>query len=249
METNLIFDENVSHAWARAFITCATSQHQEILPLVVRIGTTFGYREDEKIRNMLDVALQQKQAKPIGEVANTIFPDSLWNRRASRETLFSRFTRIWPRIRKSEANRYGHYFRRMIAFGAKDDRTGVNQLEHVISTWAKGNSRRSAFQVSIFDPTEDHTDQRQRGFPCLHQVSIVPGKEGLSICGYYGSQTLLEKAYGNYLGLIRLGVFIAQEFNMTLTHVTCIASVARLANKQIPALERRRLVTDLSRLL
>ncbi len=120
----------------------------------------------------------------------------------------------------------------MIAFN-EDEKLG-NQLEHVISTWLQGNHRHSALQLSIFDPLRDHNDCRQMGFPCLHQVCFTPlgtnGTDGLAVTGFYATQHIFEKGYGNYLGLCRLGHFVAQEMKLKLIKMTCITASARLGN-------------------
>lgn len=144
------------------------------------------------------------------------------------------------------ANRHGTYFRRFTAFGASE----VNQIEHVLTTWKKGNHRRSALQLAVFDPERDHVHNRQRGFPCLHQVAIVPGADGgLSLTAFYATQLVFEKAYGNYLGLANLGAFLATELGMQLTSITCVASVAILG--QSPSFDKLRpqLVDELAALV
>jgi hypothetical protein len=42
---------------------------------------------------------------------------------------------------------------------------------------------------------------------------------------------MLEKAYGNYLGLTRLGQFMAKEMGLTLVEVTCIAALENVSGK------------------
>jgi len=72
------------------------------------------------------------------------------------------------------------------------------------------------------------------GFPCLHQVCFTPigtnGCEGLAVTGFYATQHIFEKAYGNYLGLYRLGHFVAHEMKLRLVRMTCISASARLGN-------------------
>ena len=125
-------------------------------------------------------------------------------------------------------NRNGVYFQRLISFGRDaSGRNGKNQLEHIIETWQKCNRRRSALQAAVFDPLKDHTHQRRRGFPCLQQVAFAPiGNGNMSVTGFYATQYIFERAYGNYLGLCHLGQFMAQEMNLRLDRVTCIASIA-----------------------
>lgn len=232
MTSNPLFiqDTDLSRAWARAFLEAMKPGRGEILPLVV---TVTGFADDQPtenpaIRCAIDGALLKMGEFSCDTVASTIFPQSLWNPEESRDQLFERYLRILPRLRKMEKrNRYGLYFERLIAFGPQK----INQLDHIISTYQGGNHRRSSLQASIFDPAVDHTNQRQRGFPCMQQISFAPSGGGeLTITGFYAIQHLFERAYGNYLGLCNLGRFVAHELDLRLTQMTCVAGVAKLGN-------------------
>ena len=143
------------------------------------------------------------------------------------QLLFNRYEKAWLGIKKCPQNRNGVYFRRLTSFNpAGSNDKPVNQLDFIVRNYLAGNHRKSAMQASIFDPTRDHTANRQKGFPCMQQVSFTPLADGLlSVTGYYATQYQFEKAYGNYLGLYHLGQFMAHQLNMTLSEVTCIASV------------------------
>jgi hypothetical protein len=82
----------------------------------------------------------------------------------------------------------------------------------------------------VFDASHDLTRQRQRGFPCMQQVAFAPdGDQGtLSVSAFYASQYLFKRAYGNYLGLCRLGRFVAHEMGLRLERVTCYVGFAHL---------------------
>ena len=68
-------------------------------------------KEVARIRQLLDEALGAgKKPLSCNEVANTIFPISLWNPRASRQKLYARYLRIMPRVLRYPGNRYGVYF-------------------------------------------------------------------------------------------------------------------------------------------
>jgi len=188
--------------------------------------------ENEEVKRLLDQTLKQQKEWSCETVANTIFPQSLWNPEYDRQHLFDRYMSIWPRIHNEPANRHGTYFQRLIAFRQGEKQVAVNQLEHIIQTYHDGNHRASALQAAIMDPTKDHTDNRQRGFPCMQHVIFTPhpATQALDITGIFANQHIFEKAYGNYLGLYRLGKFMAHELGFTLTRVICIASLARLGN-------------------
>lgn len=240
--TVTVENSNLSIAWAEAFLALMKPGCTEITPLIVTVTGVDGeeVEEHEEVRQMLDKALKHHNSS-CHTVANTIFPRSLWNPVRDRALLFERYMRhAWPRAQKCRANNRGTYFQRMIAF-ENGNEAPVNQLDHVIATWQKGNHRHSALQLSVFDPRHDHTDCRQMGFPCLHQVSFTPlgtnGIAGLAVTGFYATQHIFEKAYGNYLGLCRLGHFVAHEMKLRLVRMTCIAASARLGNAEKTQLE------------
>jgi len=230
--TSKIIDEAcLSTAWAKAFL--ATLTNAEVSPLVVTVsGFNDGSAvEIAAIRDALDADLQGRLGFDSNTVANTIFPSSLWNPRRPRRHLFERYRRILPQIRacrlpgrRTHPNHYGIYFERLIAYRGQS-----NQLENIISTHKKGNHRFSGLQASVFDPDADFTDQRIRGFPCLQQVGFLtlPGKK-LAVVGFYPKQHLYERGYGNYLGLCRLGHFMAREMGLELARMTCFIGAAVL---------------------
>ena len=225
-----IEEDNLSIAWAKAFLRVVDAGEIGNLTVVIRSFTDGEPLEVTPIRQLLDDALgADKKSLSCNEVANTIFPISLWNHQVDRRQLYERYRRIMPRVLRDRRNRYGVYFQRMIAFDHDASfEGGVNQLEKIIQTWNAGNRRRSAFQAAIFDPRKDHSNQRLRGFPCLQQVAFAQqGSEGLGVTGFYATQYIFERAYGNYLGLSRLGRFMAQEMGRQLTQVTCVASPAK----------------------
>lgn len=242
----IISETNLSVAWGKAFLQ--VFRQNEIAPLVVVIEGLENAEQPEipVIRESLDSALKSDaNGLTCNEVANTIFPASLWNSSEDRSLLYKRYFRIQSKIRKYSANRYGVYFQRLIAFGCdRDLPEEKNQLEHIIQTWNGGNHRRSALQASIVDPFKDHTDQRQRGFPCLQQVAFAPVENnGLSVTGFYAIQHMFARAYGNYLGLTRLGAFMAHEMGLTLSKVICIATPATRDGK-VGQLERLAAIVD-----
>ena len=181
--------------------------------------------ENPLIRGVLDQELTRREKPSCHTVANTIFPQSLWNSKRNRQLLFERYEKAWPYVKKCPANKRGVYFRRLTCF--KNGKGPVNQLEHIIETWHKGNHRHAALGAPLFDPRRDHTNSQQQGFPCLQHVSFSPlgtnGEDGLIVTGYYPTQYFFEKAYGNYLGLYRLGRFMAHEMGLELKQVNCIA--------------------------
>lgn len=227
-------ESNLSVAWAKAFLEMMKPGSSKRIPAVIQVSNISPENiENIQIREALDTVLLSKGLKSCQTVASTIFPSSMWNPNLenSAESLFARYDAAWPGIKKCTANKNGVYFRRLTAYAAKGmEGTPVNQLKKIIDTYNnKNNHRVSALQASIFDPTRDHSDQPQRGFPCLQQVGFaLLDNNQLAITGFYAKQLHIEKAYGNYLGLYELGKFVASQLNRTLTQVTCVANCLQL---------------------
>jgi hypothetical protein len=232
----LIDEENISHAWAKAFLHIIDHPGKEISPLVVSItGFNDGIpNEDIDIRQSLDKCLADNDEQKIHTVANTIFPDSLWRlSKYQRHELFERYLKFLPRAKAikhcKQKNRRGLYFERLIAFGSGP--CDGNQLEYIISQYnARPGVRRSMFQASIFDPGRDHIGSAQLPFPCLQHISFVPQDKMLILNAFYATQQIFNKAYGNYLGLCRLGRFMAHEMGLGFNRMNCFIGIAKMDN-------------------
>lgn len=230
-----ITESNVSLAWSKAFLAVMERGVQEIGPLVIQVNNLDSDQplESAEIRESLDQctsSLRKKHTKlqPVHTVANTIFPQSLWNPEKEAARLYIRFNQAWPRLKKCTQNRRGSYFFRMTNFRGVENDKPINQLDHIVSTYNSGNHRRSALIATIFDPALDHKNSPQLGFPCLQQVSFVPVENnGLVVTGNYTTQYLFDRAYGNYLGLCRLGKFMAQQMGRTLVQMNCITLIGQ----------------------
>jgi thymidylate synthase len=239
-EPYLPTSRSLSIAWAEVFLKLMDHGVSTVTPVVLTVTDLDGSgiaTEHPAIRERLDRALVEHGLQACHTVANTIFPASLWvpGEADSAKRLYERYDSIWPRIRHHRQNRRGVYFRRLTAYhpaGAAGE--PVNQLQHIIDTYRQGNHRRSALQAAIVDPTRDHTNSQQQGFPCLQQVAFVPVEdEGLCVTGFYPMQYLFERAYGNYLGLCRLGRFMADQMGLPFVRMVCIASVARRSDSKV----------------
>jgi hypothetical protein len=49
--------------------------------------------------------------------------------------------------------------------------------------------------------------------------------------GFYATQQLFEKGYGNYLGLARLGLFVGGQVGLSFIRVTCFIGVEKMESK------------------
>ncbi len=226
--------ETIGAAWTKTLRECYEAQHGTLGTTCVTFCSAPFELKECTAAIELDCFLKQAGASSITTVANTIFPNSVWKMsHEDRSLLYKQYLEMWHQIKLVPTNSHGVYFQRLIAFGLDRIETPVNQLEFIIETWKKGNHRFSALQAAITDPVLDMSDARQRGFPCLQQIAFHPkgknGEEGLEIIAFYANQLLIEKGYGNYLGLYHLGQFMASQMGLSLSSVSCIAGSLKLS--------------------
>jgi hypothetical protein len=225
-----ITEASISRAWLKAITLANSSPRKEVPNLIVTInGLAEGVDiEEASVRNTLDAALEANDNFSVSTVANTIFPVSLWRKSLPRDALFDRYLKLWPRINAVRQNRRGTYFQRLISYPEVGE-SSFNQLDFVISAYCNGTRRRSALQSGILAPALDLNATPFQGFPCLQQVAFIPeGRDGLRVSALYPMHYLWARAYGNYLGLINLGRFMATEMGLKLSALTTIALVAKL---------------------
>jgi hypothetical protein len=225
-----ITEQNISTAWLKAIRIANRCPHREVSNLVIHIEGISASQDLESggLRAALDSALEANGNHSVLTVANTIFPASLWRRSLPRGALFERYLKLWPRIQKVRSNRRGTYFQRLISYPDISE-SSFNQLEFVIAAFRSGTRRRSALQCGILAPHLDLNATPFQGFPCMQQIAFLPeGRTGLRISAIYPMQYLWARAYGNYLGLVNLGQFMAFEMRLELKAMTCIALIGKL---------------------
>lgn len=221
---------NLSLGWAQVFLRVYDQPGLEVRPIHLMLDLSNSEPlETDEIRKKLDAHLHSNRKFKSETVASTIFPTSMWNAMRPRKDLFDRYLSALPQLKKCSQNHNGIYFERMIKYGPNDH----NQLDFILkSRLESGSRRRSILQLAILEPEHDITNQRVRGFPCLQQVSFAPklGTNELAVNGFYGSQYIYDKAYGNYIGLLNLGRFVAHELGLNLTQLNCFTGIASLGN-------------------
>lgn len=233
----LIISDNISVAWARAFLGVLDGTISECLTVTIRDFEGELPPEDSAIRERMDVRLNDCGIPSVDQTALSIVPYPRWLR-TGRPPL-SEITpwylnQLLPRLKaRSSKNRRGTYFERLVNYtGVRTVRGKVkiqtiNQLDYVVSFWkkrlAKGSRpRQSALQLACFDPAKDDTGAALAGFPCLQQISLAYKDTGtLELNAYYPTQYMFDRGYGNYLGLCELGHFIAHQLDIRFTALSC----------------------------
>jgi hypothetical protein len=172
--------------------------------------------------------------------------------------LFDSYVEILPMLRTVQANKSGTYFSRMVTWpGTKAG--GTNQLQFRIArlrSVARAKQRtNNTLDIDVAADALDTdlpisglqvyapTDQRTRGFPCLTHIDLTLHQGRLHLAAVYRHQYLIEKAYGNLVGLSNLLRFLCQqggcESGELVVHATMADaephsfnhSIARLVNE------------------
>lgn len=251
-----ISDRNLSRAWAKLLLAALDAKDHEAQRLVITLeapGST--PKEDPTLRSALDRCLKANKLKSVETVAAPIFPQGLWDLAGGdRKELYRQFLRNLPSYTVMEpANGRGMYFARLMAFDL-DPRTGKssfpkdspnpkngesNQLEYIIAN-CKPAKRRSMFQAAIFDPRRDHSKNPRPGFPCMQHVQFLPDfdEKTMTLNAFYATQYAVEKAYGNLLGLARLGAFVASQTGLEFAALNLFIGLEILAGKTIVGMSK-----------
>jgi hypothetical protein len=224
----VVSSNNLKDAWIQT-LRKAKANRRELTPFILSLN---GFDESADFKSTLNQHLFKNKHQEVDTVAGTIFPINLYKLVSyEREELYRQYMRNLPRVKAiaPNANNRGTYFQRLISFPNLNGEP-VNQLEKVITSLNEGNvKRRSKLQASVFDPTYDHIPGMFQGFPCMQHITFYKkGKNGLVLNSFYAMQHLYEKAYGNWLGLVNLGKFIAQETNLELQQLNVFAGVEKL---------------------
>lgn len=255
MNDYIIKEDNLSIAWAKLFKLILTSSKHELSPFLISISSSDnGILENLAVREQLNLELKRKRIFTVETVASTIFPQNYWNKNAPRTYLYSRYLKNFPKIKSYPQNYSGTYFQRLISFNSMYNKNeSINQIEELIDGWHNGVRRRSFYQAAIFDPRKDQSRKPLQGFPCMRHISFNINDNssgtGLEIIGIYATQTVFEKAYGNYLGLCNLGQFMAHEMGINFIGLKCISARLILKNGNNSIADLKLLETNISQIL
>jgi hypothetical protein len=232
---------NISDAWARVFLNAYNSTPRNRTPVVLSLAGFPSELPDEDIpiRLAVDEALRRSEKNPIVVSGMTIFPYDLGQRRG--RPPYDQFHRLCvdrflPQLKAFDArNRLGTYFERMMNFtGARgEEARTVDQLGFIINLLRNSERwpRRSALQMSCFDPAKDHTGQPVRGFPCLQQVGLSHDGDGrIALHAFYPTQYIFDRGYGNYWGLCHLGSYIAHQTGLQFARLNCYVGEPQLGD-------------------
>lgn len=170
----------------------------------------------------------QERGKSIECIANTIFPQALYNRYGA-EFIDIFHERVLPKVRKT-GRWSGYYFERMTKMPMPDGKN-LDQLSRMVHRIEdKNNTSLNKHEISLFDPNRDVTGSPYGG-QCLSFLSfhLVPGvKKTLLLTAQYRNHYYIEKLLGNLIGLGRLMAFVAAETDTKVGALTILSTHATI---------------------
>jgi len=245
-----VHGETVSEAWLNAVQVVDAAPQCRIFHLVTRISNPV--TEDPTIRAAADTLLRDLDLAPAETVANTIFPAQLAAICAGPGDLAQRYRRMYPTLRRlHKSNRRGTYFGRIVAHpAAGGERDQLADLIERLRTELRTRGPKSArYEVNVAGPgelvqpaeecpAEDLSgggpvhiyaagkDTSPMGFPCLSFCSFQLDGDALHMIAQYRYQYLIERGYGNYLGLGRLLGYVCASVGLRPGQLMIVAGVA-----------------------
>jgi hypothetical protein len=227
---HLIEADNIGEAWL-AMCSYVLANHNEVRNLLVAINDPISI--DPSLHKSVDAFCQSQGLLTPKHVAYTIFPEGLAKRHTG-SGLFAAYNRtrgFFDRVKTS----WGTYFRRMTQYEGQRGR--VNQLGRIIDAI---NSRtachRAAYTMLIQQPGGENV--RPRGGPCLNYLALQiepDAAQTINLLAVYRNHDVLERAYGNFVGLGWLLGFLCDETNSAVGHLTCLSAHAYI-DRRIGAL-------------
>lgn len=180
----------------------------------------------------VDAFLRGHHRNSLSGVANTIFPQSLYDRHGP-EAFYSVYRdTVLPRMKKMTRD-WGRYFDRLTAWkrvrGSKV--AVINPLEELVSFMkeqiASDRTYRNAYEMTVFDPTRDAGKVSNR--QCLSFLSFKLTQENqLLLTVMYRNHAYIARGLGNFIGLGRLMTFVAEQSGATVGSLTCISTHAEI---------------------
>ncbi len=200
--------------------------HEAHNVLIDVIDPTAGATLAHPVVACVDAFLAERD-KSVETIANTIFPQALYERYGHPAFIDRFLKRVLPKVR-SNKRWSGYYFERMTNMPKIGGGT-LDQLSREIERM-KDNSSLNKHEISLFDPERDVTDSVYGG-QCLSFLSfhLLPGSpKTLLLTAQYRNHYYIEKLLGNLIGLGRLMAFVAHETGSKVGSLTVLSTHAEI---------------------
>lgn len=205
--------------------------------------------QDHAVISLVDRFLRDWGQNPISTVANTIFPQALYEEHGA-PAFYREYWQIFDRLQKG----WGRYFERMTRHKKLTGEV-YNPLEVLIERLRDRKDAQkytSAYELAVYDPLRD--GRAFRGGQCLSFLSFkLHPDRGLCLTAIYRNHTYITRCLGNLIGLGRLQAFIAKEAGLAVGSLTCVSTHAEIdvgdGERRWGIISARKLISDAAELL
>lgn len=233
----VVAETDLGRAWARTLLAVADGPSHKAFHTVTSIADVTS--EDAEVRKVADEVLSERQLDGVDTVANTLFPAAMAQAEPDPARLGERYLRLLPQLKLLDPrNNKGTYFQRLVGYnGASGD--PVNQLAELVRKLGVETAdhvrgpKSARYEVGFEQPNaalpiiEPERDTSAMAFPCLSLLSFqLERRETLHAVAHYRSQYLLQRGYGNYLGIAGLMQYVAAAAGLRPGRLTVIAGLA-----------------------
>jgi thymidylate synthase len=185
---------------------------------------------DRTIVGKVDAFLSSstKNEFPVATVANTIFPQAVYEEHGAPDFYRVYNEKIFPRLKRSSQD-WGRYFERLTAFPHPKGGT-VNLLDGLVNKMRRNvegdRPYKNIYELPIYDPIRD-ANASPRGRQCLSYLSFkLDNRQRLLLTAVYRNHYYTEKLLGNLVGLGHLMAFVAQEAGVGIGPLTVLSTHA-----------------------
>lgn len=221
-------------AWLEATGTVLQQRGHEAYNVIVDVVDPVAHTDrSNPVIAQVESYLQSHNTS-VFKVANTIFPQAIYEAHGAPAFFDVFHTKLLPKLRKND-RWSGYYFERMTTYPerpAAGRLTSMNPLWEIVERMRNPtNKARNKYELAIFDPERD-IDLSPYGGQCLSFLSfkIHDGstRRRVALTALYRNQYYVEKLLGNLIGLGRVLAFVAKEADLELGSLTIISTHAKV---------------------
>jgi thymidylate synthase len=244
--------KSCARAWAAACKSIMATKN-EGYNVVIDVADTVKHNAKENTAiNLVDKFLKLHEESPIVTVANTIFPQALYEAHGS-PRFYEVYHRDFDRFSR-EAKGWGQYFDRMTRWKVAGGET-IHPLQDLIAKLKKNEDKqrrvRAVYEMAVTGPSlgtpdlpdqdEEETDldltiyapgsdrRRPMSGPCLSYLSFKRHTDGdLLLTAVFRNHYYMTKLLGNLIGLGQLQAFVAKEAALKTGSLTVVSTHAEI---------------------
>jgi thymidylate synthase len=229
---------NLSQGWLEAVRLLHGTEGEKVVHLVVRIAHPQDGVPEIRMaaQHLIDDwnASHGKEMPDIETTRNTIFPAAWARRTDGPEELAAYYRERYTEdgLLGFNNNERGTYFGRIVAYPRGEDRPG-DQLNETIrklsQELAHKGPKSSRYEINIYSEAHDTIPM---SFPCLAHLSVHLHGGQVHVQAVYRNESLIDRGYGNYLGLAELQSYVAEHAGAETGELMITAGHAELGGQR-----------------